>query len=83
MDSLLSANKPTKGTVEDLASCALEFNFFIHHLQIARQASSSHVTNSTAATGKTTASGSSTGKHQEESQGSSSGGKGAMLRRYA
>lgn len=81
MDSLLSANKPTKGTVDDLASSALEFNLSLHHLHIARQTPSSTFTSTTAATGKTTSSGSSTSQQQKESLGSSSGGKGAILQR--
>jgi len=81
MDSLLSANKPTKGSVDDLASCALEFNYTLHHLHLARQAPTSIITTTAAAARTTTGSDSSFSQQQQQEQRRSSlGAKG--LQRY-
>ena len=37
VDSLLSANKPTKGTAADLANLSLQFNVSLHQLEIAQR----------------------------------------------
>ncbi|TFJ87679.1 hypothetical protein NSK_001029 [Nannochloropsis salina CCMP1776] len=35
MNSLISASKPTKGAVEDLAAYSFKFNLSLHNLQLA------------------------------------------------
>ncbi len=37
IDSLLAANKPTKGAVTDLANLSLQMNASLHRLQIAQR----------------------------------------------